>query len=80
MLMRSIGKCFAGKDAFEGNHFEDFIEAVSAKEWHKAGEKLEGTLWCSENKERCGSDLAIIYEGCAKIDFPSITQVAAISH
>jgi hypothetical protein len=55
---------FAGRDAFEGNGFEDFIEAVSAKEWEKAGEKLEETRWCKERKERCRSDKSIILEGC----------------
>lgn len=55
---------FAGRDAFEGNGFEDFIEAVSAKEWEKAGEKLEETRWCQERKERCRSDKSIILEGC----------------
>jgi len=53
-----------GRDAFEGNGFEDFIEAVSAKEWEKAGEKLEETRWCKERKERCRSDKSIILEGC----------------
>ena len=61
----------AGKDAFEANDFQNFIEAVSAKEWVKAGEKLEETTWCNDNKERCKSDKAIIYQGCR----PFITQV-----
>jgi len=65
---------FAGKDAFEGNSFEDFIEAVSAKEWRKAGERLGGTHWCRDNKERCESDKAIILEGCGKMNPAIFTQ------
>lgn len=69
----------AGKDAFEGNSFEDFIEAVIAKEWHKAGYKLNGTRWCSYNKERCESDTAIILEGCGKMNPATITQVTHLN-
>lgn len=54
-----------GKNAFEGNGFEDFIEAVSAKNWHKAGKELESTKWCKDNRERCRSDRTIIQEGCS---------------
>jgi len=68
-----------GKDAFEGNSFEDFIEAVSAKAWHKAGDKLNGTRWCRDNKERCESDRAIILEGCGKMNPATITQVTHLN-
>lgn len=63
----------AGKHAFENNSFEEFIEAVSAKEWHKAGEELLQAQWCSENKERCLDDKTIIVEGCGKLEPASIT-------
>lgn len=65
---------FAGKHAFENNSFEEFIEAVSAKEWHKAGEELLQTQWCSENKERCLDDKTIIVEGCGKLEPASIVE------
>lgn len=56
----------AGKDAFEGSDFKDFIEAMSAKKWMKAAENLKKTSWCKANKERCMSDKAIIKEGCGE--------------
>jgi hypothetical protein len=65
----------AGKDAFEGNGFQGFIEAVSAKEWHKASDKLNETSWCNENTERCRSDRALIYHGCGGTKPPVIAQV-----
>jgi hypothetical protein len=58
----------AGKDVFEGNSFQGFIEAVSAKEWKKAGGKLNETRWCDDNKERCASDQALIYQGCGAMN------------
>ncbi|KAG0623629.1 hypothetical protein M758_3G189300 [Ceratodon purpureus] len=65
----------SGKDAFEGNGFQDFIEAVSAKEWKKAGDKLNETSWCNDNKERCVSNKALIYQGCGGMKPAVITQV-----
>jgi hypothetical protein len=53
-----------GKDAFEENGFEDFIEAVSAKKWEKAADMLEGTHWCRDNKDRCRDNKGIISKGC----------------
>ena len=63
-LIFLISYFFAGKDAFEGNGFEDFIEAVSAKKWKKAADKLEKTRWCNDNKDRCRDDKGIISKGC----------------
>ncbi|KAG0598324.1 hypothetical protein M758_12G063600 [Ceratodon purpureus] len=53
-----------GKDVYEQNGFEDFIEAVSAKKWDKAADTLEKTRWCSDNKDRCRDNKGIITKGC----------------
>jgi hypothetical protein len=53
-----------GKDVYEQNGFEDFIEAVSAKKWKKAVDTLEGTRWCHDNKDRCRDNKGIISKGC----------------
>ncbi|XP_024362075.1 uncharacterized protein [Physcomitrium patens] len=53
-----------GKDVYQENAFDDFIEAVSAKKWEKGVELLDRTRWCNDNKDRCDDDKKIISEGC----------------
>jgi hypothetical protein len=65
-----------GKDVYEGNDLESFIEAVSAKKWQKAVEKLESTQWCSDHRERCRENMGIIAKGCGdSITSAAIAQV-----